>query len=102
MIQTAPARWWRGSRTRSRPSAEAGRLSSSSSWSSSRGSRWTRSASFGGPSTRELEIRHLHSKLDQLLTRQWQRLLEIQQIQLELMEELARKGGRGAAGMKEW
>ena len=50
---------------------------------------------------RELEIRHLHSKLDQLLTRQWQRLLEIQQIQLELMEELARKGGRGAAGMKE-
>lgn len=39
----------------------------------------------------ELEIRHLHSKLDLLLTHQWQRLLEIQQIQTELLEELGRK-----------
>jgi uncharacterized membrane protein len=38
----------------------------------------------------ELEIRHLHTKLDQLLTRQWQRLLEIQRIQTELLEELGR------------
>jgi uncharacterized membrane protein len=38
----------------------------------------------------ELEIRTLHSKLDLLLTHQWQRLLEIQQIQTEMMEELAR------------
>jgi len=37
----------------------------------------------------ELEIRQLHAKLDQLLTRQWQRLLEIQQVQMELMEEIA-------------
>jgi uncharacterized membrane protein len=37
----------------------------------------------------ELEIRHLHSKLDQLLTRQWQRLLEIQQLQTEILEDLA-------------
>jgi len=40
----------------------------------------------------ELEIRHLHEKLDHLLRRQWQRLLEIQEIQTELMQELARKG----------
>ncbi|MHB8085660.1 MAG: DUF1003 domain-containing protein [Dehalococcoidia bacterium] len=37
----------------------------------------------------ELEIRHLHDKLDHLLLNQWQRLLEIQEIQVELMEELA-------------
>jgi len=36
----------------------------------------------------ELEIRHLHSKLDLLLTHQWQRLLEIQQVQTDLLEEL--------------
>jgi len=42
----------------------------------------------------ELEIRHLHEKLDHLLKRQWQRLLEIQEIQTELMQELARKGIR--------
>ncbi|PQO27871.1 DUF1003 domain-containing protein [Blastopirellula marina] len=39
----------------------------------------------------ELEIRLLHTKLDQLLSHQWQRLLEIQQLQLELMEELAER-----------
>lgn len=39
----------------------------------------------------ELEIRHLHSKLDLLLTHQWQRLLEIQQIQTELLQQLARR-----------
>ncbi len=37
----------------------------------------------------ELEIRHLHSKLDLLLTHQWQRLLEIQEIQLEVMEQIS-------------
>jgi uncharacterized membrane protein len=35
----------------------------------------------------ELEIRHLNEKIDFLLTNQWQRLLEIQQIQIELMRE---------------
>lgn len=40
----------------------------------------------------ELEIRNLHDKVDHLLTNQWQRLLEIQEIQMELMEELSRKG----------
>ncbi len=39
----------------------------------------------------ELEIRHLHEKIDHLLMNQWQRLMEIQQIQMELMEELARQ-----------
>ncbi|UUO06615.1 DUF1003 domain-containing protein [Blastopirellula sp. J2-11] len=40
----------------------------------------------------ELEIRHLHSKLDLLLTHQWQRLLEIQQLQTDLLEEIASRG----------
>ena len=39
----------------------------------------------------ELEIRHLHEKIDHLLMNQWQRLMEIQQIQLELMQDLAQR-----------
>jgi uncharacterized membrane protein len=39
----------------------------------------------------ELEIRHLHEKIDHLLMNQWQRLMEIQQIQMELIQDLARK-----------
>jgi uncharacterized membrane protein len=39
----------------------------------------------------ELEIRHLHEKIDHLLMNQWQRLMEIQQIQMELMDELTHK-----------
>jgi len=35
----------------------------------------------------ELEIRHLKAKLDQLISHQWRRLLEIQQVQLELLQE---------------
>jgi len=38
----------------------------------------------------ELEIRHLNWKMDQLINHQWHRLLEIQQIQTELIAELAR------------
>jgi uncharacterized membrane protein len=38
----------------------------------------------------ELEIRHLHEKIDHLLSNQWERLVEIQQIQLELLSELGR------------
>ncbi|WP_137046466.1 DUF1003 domain-containing protein [Pseudolabrys sp. FHR47] len=37
----------------------------------------------------ELEIRHLHEKIDHILTRQWERLAEIQQIQLEMMQDSA-------------
>ncbi len=40
----------------------------------------------------ELEIRHLHEKMDHLISRQWQRLTEIQQMQLETMHEMARSG----------
>jgi uncharacterized membrane protein len=39
----------------------------------------------------ELEIRHLHEKVDHLLMNQWQRLLRIQEMQMDLMEELGRK-----------
>ncbi len=42
----------------------------------------------------ELEIRHLHAKIDQLMSHQWQRLVEIQEIQMELMEELVHKPRR--------
>ena len=35
----------------------------------------------------ELEIRHLHEKIDHLLNKQWQRLAEIQELQLEKMQE---------------
>jgi uncharacterized membrane protein len=44
----------------------------------------------------ELEIRHLHEKIDHLLQHQWERLIEIQQIQIELMNELTadRRAGR--------
>jgi uncharacterized membrane protein len=41
----------------------------------------------------ELEIRHLHEKLDVLLKHQWQKLLEIQQIQMDFMKELTRRSG---------
>lgn len=37
----------------------------------------------------ELEVRHINAKIDRLFTHQWQRLLEIQKIQTELMEEIA-------------
>jgi uncharacterized membrane protein len=39
----------------------------------------------------ELEIRHLHEKIDHVLRRQYNRLFEIQQIQIELLEEIGRK-----------
>ena len=35
----------------------------------------------------ELEIRHLHQKLDHFLSHQWERLAEIHEIQVELMNE---------------
>jgi len=37
----------------------------------------------------EIEIRKLHEKLDHLLMHQWQRLMEIQQLQVNLMEEIS-------------
>jgi uncharacterized membrane protein len=38
----------------------------------------------------DLQIRHLHEKIDHLLRRQYNRLFEIQQIQIELLGELGR------------
>lgn len=35
----------------------------------------------------ELEMRHLHQKLDHLLSHQWERLIEIREIQIDLMNE---------------
>lgn len=46
----------------------------------------------------ELEIRHLHEKIDHLLIHQWQRLMEIQQIQVELMNEIVRRGPSHRSG----
>jgi uncharacterized membrane protein len=39
----------------------------------------------------EVEIRALNEKMDHLLLHQWQKLMEIQQIQMDLMEEISRK-----------
>lgn len=36
----------------------------------------------------ELELRQLHQKVDHLLIQQWERMTEIQQIQLEMLEEI--------------
>jgi uncharacterized membrane protein len=43
----------------------------------------------------ELEIRQLHEKMDHLLMTQWQRLLELQEMQMELIEELGHRASRG-------
>jgi uncharacterized membrane protein len=39
----------------------------------------------------ELEIRQLHEKLDHLLSHQWERLVQIQELQLELLSDLDAK-----------
>ncbi|WP_157858249.1 DUF1003 domain-containing protein [Pelodictyon luteolum] len=39
----------------------------------------------------ELEIRQLHQKIDHLLSRQWERLMEIQEIQIELINEIKKE-----------
>jgi uncharacterized membrane protein len=41
----------------------------------------------------ELEIRHLHQKIDHLLSRQWERLVEIQEVQMELINQVSRRKG---------
>lgn len=40
----------------------------------------------------ELEIRQLHEKVDHLMSHQWERLVDIQEVQMEMLSEL-RKGG---------
>jgi uncharacterized membrane protein len=39
----------------------------------------------------ELEIRHLNEKLDHLLSHQWERLVQIQQVQIQMLEQLQKK-----------
>ena len=39
----------------------------------------------------ELEIRNLHAKMDHLLSYQWEKMVKIQEIQLEILSELAHK-----------
>jgi uncharacterized membrane protein len=39
----------------------------------------------------ELEIRHLHDKIDHLISKQWQRLAEIQALQIEIMQGRERR-----------
>ena len=50
----------------------------------------------------ELEVRHLHEKLDYLISRQWTRLAEMQQMQLDAMHELtgAKKPKRATRGVR--
>ncbi len=40
----------------------------------------------------ELELRQLHQKVDHLLIQQWQRMAEIQELQLEMIEEIKKTG----------
>ena len=42
----------------------------------------------------ELEVRQLHEKIDHLLSHQWERLVQIQEIQIELLGELGKDGGK--------
>ncbi len=46
----------------------------------------------------EIEIRNLHAKIDHLLMHQWQRLMEIQQLQVDLMEEISQRPAKGGKG----
>ena len=47
----------------------------------------------------ELEIRHLHEKMDHLMTRQWERLAELQRLQIELMQEVLDRKRRPQASV---
>jgi len=40
----------------------------------------------------ELEIRNLNEKVDKLLIHQWERLMEIEKIQMEILSEMPVKG----------
>jgi uncharacterized membrane protein len=42
----------------------------------------------------ELEIRHLHEKVDHILKSQWERLAEMQEMQLDLLQELDRRSAK--------
>jgi uncharacterized membrane protein len=42
----------------------------------------------------ELEIRQLHEKIDHVLNSQWQRLMDIQEIQIDLIQEIKKAGDK--------
>jgi len=42
----------------------------------------------------ELEIQHINEKIDKLINDQWKHLLEIQQMQMEMIEELTKRGNK--------
>jgi uncharacterized membrane protein len=44
----------------------------------------------------ELEIRHLHDKLDHLLLHQWERLANIQEIQIDLLSEMSKNSSKSS------
>jgi len=44
----------------------------------------------------ELEIRHLHQKVDHILSHQWERLVEIQEIQMQSINEARARGKQGS------
>ena len=46
----------------------------------------------------ELEIRHLHEKVDHLLNSQWQRLAKLQELQIEMLEEI--RDGKAKTGRR--
>jgi len=50
----------------------------------------------------ELEIKHLNEKMDHLLTRQWQRLLEIQDLQIQLIMDLQGRSDTGSASPRNF
>lgn len=41
----------------------------------------------------ELEIQQLHQKIDHLLNHQWERMVDIQELQMEMLEEIRNLGG---------
>ncbi|MGE4560566.1 MAG: DUF1003 domain-containing protein [Desulfobulbus sp.] len=43
----------------------------------------------------ELEIRQIHEKLDHLLSKQWERLVQIQEVQVEQLSEISQLKKRG-------
>jgi uncharacterized membrane protein len=46
----------------------------------------------------ELEVRLLHEKMDYLLTRQWQRLMELQKMQMDMLDKINNQETKGNEG----
>ena len=46
----------------------------------------------------ELEVRLLHEKMDYLLTKQWQRLMELQKMQMDMLDKINNQEAKGKEG----